>query len=84
MRSILVPPTSRIANLKRYTPKFSGAPQYLTWCQPFGVQVLPKSGWPGFPGQRVYSYHHILKGIVPAVNLAYLDTLYGPAPSDFL
>ena len=43
-RSILVPSTFHIASLKRYTPKFSGAPQKLTWCQPFGVQVLPKSG----------------------------------------
>ena len=44
MSSILVPPTFRLASLKRYTPKFSGAPQKLTWCQQFGVQVLPKSG----------------------------------------
>ena len=29
---------------KRYTPKFSGGPQKLAWCQRFGVHVLPKSG----------------------------------------
>ena len=37
MRSILVPPTFHIASLKRYTPKFSGPPQKLTWCQRFGL-----------------------------------------------
>ena len=44
MRPILVPLTFHIASLKRYTPTFSGPPQQLTWCQPFCVQVLPKSG----------------------------------------
>ena len=44
VRSILVPSTFHIARLKCYTPKFSGLAQKLTWCQRFGVQVLPKSG----------------------------------------
>ena len=43
-------PTFRIARLNCYTPKFSGVPQKLTWCQQFGLQVLPKWGdaniWP--------------------------------------
>ena len=39
-----MPPTFHIASLKRYTPKFSGPAQKLTWCQWFGVQVLPKLG----------------------------------------
>jgi len=43
-------PTFHIARLNRYTPKFSGVPQKLTWCQQFGLQVLPKWGdaniWP--------------------------------------
>ena len=47
MRSILVPSTFYIASLKRYTAKFSGSPQQLTWCRPFGNQVLPKSGKSG-------------------------------------
>ena len=46
MRLILVPPTFHVASLKRYTPKFSGPPKKLTWCQPFGVQGLSKSGNP--------------------------------------
>ena len=48
--SILMPATFPIARLNRYTPKFSGVPQKLTWCQQFGLQVLPKWGdaniWP--------------------------------------
>ena len=36
--------TIAIASFKCYTPKFSASPQELTWCQRFGVQVLPKSG----------------------------------------
>jgi len=44
VRSILMPPTSHIASLNRHTPKFSGVPQKLTWCWPFSVQGLPKSG----------------------------------------
>ena len=48
--SILMPPIFPIASFNRYTSKFSGAPQKLTWCQQFGSQVLPKWGdanfWP--------------------------------------
>ena len=44
VRSISVPPTFHIVSLKHYAPNFSGPPQKLTWCQLFGVQVLPKSG----------------------------------------
>ena len=40
--SILMLPTFHIAHLNHYTPKFSGVPQKLTWCQQFGLQVLPK------------------------------------------
>ena len=29
-----------IASLNRYTPKFSGVPQKLTWCQKVGLQVF--------------------------------------------
>ena len=42
--SILIPPTFPIASLNRYTPNFSGVPQKLTWCQQFGLQILPKWG----------------------------------------
>ena len=31
--SILMPPTCNISILNRYTPKFSGVNQKLTWCQ---------------------------------------------------
>ena len=37
---ILMPPTFHIASLNRHTPKFSGVPQKLTWCQKVGLQVL--------------------------------------------
>ena len=37
-------PTFHIASLNRYTPNFSGVTQKLTWCQQFGLQVLPKWG----------------------------------------
>jgi len=46
VRSILMPPTSHIAILNCHTPKFSGVGLKLTWCQPFGVQGLPKLGNP--------------------------------------
>ena len=35
-----------IASLNRYTPKFSGVPQKLTWCNFVGVQHPPKSAYP--------------------------------------
>ena len=38
--SILMPLTFTIASLNQYTPKFSGVPQKLTWCQQSGLQVL--------------------------------------------
>ena len=41
---ILMPLTIHIASLNRYTPKSSGVPQKLAWCQQFGIQVLPKKG----------------------------------------
>ena len=44
VRSILVLPTFHIAILNRHTPKFSGVPQKLTWCQQFGLQIFPKWG----------------------------------------
>ena len=37
-------PTFHIASLNRYTPNFSGVTPKLTWCQQFGLQVLPKWG----------------------------------------
>ena len=40
--SILLPPNFHMASLNRYTPNFSGVTQKLTWCQQFGLQVLPK------------------------------------------
>ena len=36
--------TSHIASLNRHTLKFLGVGLMLTWCQPFAVQGLPKSG----------------------------------------
>ena len=39
-----MPPTFPIASLNRYTPNFSGVTQKLTWCQQFGLQILPKWG----------------------------------------
>ena len=42
--SLLMLPTFHIASLNRYTPKFSGVTQKLTWCQQFGLQIFPKWG----------------------------------------
>ena len=39
-----MPITFYIAHLNRYTPKFSEVPQKLTFCQQFGLQLLPKWG----------------------------------------
>ena len=36
------------ASLNRYTPKFSGEAQKLTWCQQFGIQIFPKKVMPIF------------------------------------
>ena len=36
--------TFPIASLNHYNPKFSGVPQKLTWCQQFGIQIIPKWG----------------------------------------
>ena len=46
--TILMPQTFPIASLNRYTPNFSGVPLELTQSQQFGIQLLPKSGYPGF------------------------------------
>ena len=37
---------SHIASLNRHTSKFSGIGLKITWCQPFAIQGLPKSGNP--------------------------------------
>ena len=42
--TILMSQTFPIASLNCYTPNFSGVPQKLTWCQQFGLQILPKLG----------------------------------------
>ena len=42
--SILMPPAFHIASLNHYTPKFSGVPQKLSWCQEVGLEVLPRWG----------------------------------------
>ena len=39
-------PQTHIASLNRHTPKFSGVGLKFTWCQPFAIQGLPKSGNP--------------------------------------
>ena len=48
VHSILMPPNSEsdIAILNRHTPNISGVGLKLTWCQPFAVQGLSKSGNP--------------------------------------
>ena len=37
-----LPPTFHKAHSNRYTPKISGVPQKMTWCQHFGVQDIQK------------------------------------------
>ena len=56
VRSILLMSlTSHIASFNRHAPKFSVVPQKLSWCQPFGVQGIPKSGNPdSFPPKNVF------------------------------
>ena len=46
--SNLMPSSFPRASLNRYTPKFSGEAQKLTWCQQFGIQIFPKKVMPIF------------------------------------
>ena len=60
--SILMPPTFPIASLNRYTPKFSGVSQKLTWCQKFALQMFPKGGDADFCPQK-----NVFLGLVWAI-----------------
>ena len=42
--SIFIPPTFPIASMNRYTRKYSGVLEKLTWFQQFGLQIFPKEG----------------------------------------
>ena len=65
-----MPPTFPIASLNRYTPKFSGVSQKLTWCQKFALQMFPKGGDADFCLQKNVFFRFSLG------NFSYQETIF--------
>ena len=65
-----LPPTFPIASLNRYTPKFSGVSQKLTWCQKFTLQMFPKWCDADFCPQKNVFFRFSL------VNFSYQETIF--------